>query len=107
VEKNSAQELDNLAKLIKAEQTIQQEFVKATRKSIQNQTNFRLVYTYQKIVVINKELKAINDDIYLSIGNYEINIKRVNKLRQKKKVLLNELREKENVRKARRTKGAK
>lgn len=107
MEKNSAQKLDNLAKSIKTDHIIQQEFVRATRKSIQNQTNFRLVYTYQRVVEINKKLKAINDDIYLSIGNYETNIEGVNKLRRKKKSLLSKLREKENVRKARRTRESK
>ena len=107
MEKNSAQRLDNLAKSIKTDLRIQQEFVRATRKSIQNQTNFRLVYTYHRVIEINKKLKAINDDIYLSIGNYETNIEGINKLRQKKRSLLNELREKENVRKARRSRETK
>jgi hypothetical protein len=106
VEKNSAKKLDNLAKLIKEDQRDQQEFVKAVRRGILNQTNFRVVYTYQRIIEINKNLKAINNDIYLSIGNYETNIEKVNQLRQKKSSILNKLRQKENVRKTRRTKGS-
>ena len=107
MEKNSAQKLDNLAKLIIADNKIQQEFVRATRKSIIKQTNFRLVYTYQRVIEINKKINIINEDTYFSIGNYETNLEVINKLRQKKKSLLNELREKENVRKARQSREPK
>jgi predicted transcriptional regulator len=104
VEKNSAQKLDNLAKNIRREQKLQLEFTRIVRRSIQNQTNFRVVYTYQAIVEINKVIKIINEDIYLSIGNYEVNIEKINQLRQKKNLILRYLREKENVRKTRGTK---
>jgi hypothetical protein len=107
VEKNSARKLDKIAKSIKAEHSIQQKFIRATEKSIQNKTNFRLVYTYRKVAEINRKLKIINEEIYFSVGHFETNIEAVRRLRQEKKVLLDELRKKENVRKTKRTKGSK
>jgi hypothetical protein len=86
VDKNSAKELDKLAKERKQEELIHKQFIKSVRDKLINNKNSNSNHPYHQVVEINRKLKYINEDVY-----NEKDIYRVTKLKSRKLALIRKL----------------